>query len=57
MENVGSNSLSVGSRDRMLRGGSWVFDARYARVSFRFDLGDPTNLYNVIGFRLQRAAE
>ena len=43
---VGVNS---GQR-RVFRGGSWDSDARYARVSYRFDFS-PVNVYDDLGFR------
>jgi formylglycine-generating enzyme required for sulfatase activity len=39
---------------RILRGGSWDFDAAFARVVGR-DSDDPRRLYNDVGFRLARS--
>jgi formylglycine-generating enzyme required for sulfatase activity len=44
------NSSRVGS-NRVNRGGSWDFDARYCRVSFR-NSNDPSNAHNDLGLRL-----
>ena len=41
-------------RDRVLRGGSWIINAEYCRVSYRF-YNDPGYRYNYIGFRLARS--
>ena len=40
----------IGS-SRVVRGGSWYFDARYCRVSNR-DFSTPSNRYSGLGFRL-----
>jgi formylglycine-generating enzyme required for sulfatase activity len=37
--------------DRVIRGGSWVEDARYCRSAYRF-LNYPSNYYNSLGFRV-----
>ena len=41
---------STGS-DRVLRGGSWLFNAAYCRIAYRFSL-TPTNAYGNFGLRL-----
>ncbi len=38
---------------RVLRGGSWAFDAVYCRVAFR-DSNTPDDRYSVLGFRIVR---
>jgi formylglycine-generating enzyme required for sulfatase activity len=39
---------------RVSRGGSWSYDARYARAAYRHDR-DPGNRFYYIGFRLARS--
>jgi formylglycine-generating enzyme required for sulfatase activity len=36
---------------RVLRGGSWSYNARFCRVAFRYN-HSPDNRYNYVGFRL-----
>jgi len=40
---------------RVLRGGSWHFDADFARAAFRY-VGNPDYRYCTLGFRLARSA-
>jgi sulfatase modifying factor 1 len=40
---------------RVIRGGSWYYDAYYCRVANRVN-GVPTNSYDVIGFRVARSS-
>ena len=41
------------SAERVLRGGSWLFSAQYARLSFP-DANDPTDRGDNLGFRLAK---
>lgn len=41
---------------RVLRGGSWLGDAEFCRVSFR-SLASPSNRYNDLGLRLARSSQ
>jgi formylglycine-generating enzyme required for sulfatase activity len=41
---------------RVIRGGSWINDARYARAAFRGDASMPGNRTGALGFRLSRLA-
>jgi formylglycine-generating enzyme required for sulfatase activity len=41
------------SAERVLRGGSWLFTAQYARVSNRYG-NDPSIRINYLGFRLAK---
>jgi serine/threonine-protein kinase len=43
------------AENRVLRGGSWTYDARTARAVYQ-DLGQPNIVHGDIGFRLARAA-
>jgi formylglycine-generating enzyme required for sulfatase activity len=40
--------------DRVIRGGSWVIDARYCRSAARLNIA-PVNRYDDVGFRLARS--
>jgi formylglycine-generating enzyme required for sulfatase activity len=40
--------------DRVIRGGSWSFDAQYARAAYR-NGGDPSSRYDSLGFRPTRS--
>ena len=48
------NNSSFGKRYRVLRGGSWSFNLRYARSALRFG-NDPANALDSIGFRCSRS--
>ena len=48
-------TLSSGSAQRVLRGGSWIDGARYCRSANRI-ASDPANRYHLIGFRLARGS-
>ena len=50
----GSAWLSPAGSYRVYRGGSWLFDARYARVAYRFN-NDPGDRYDNLGLRLVRS--
>ena len=41
--------------DRVIRGGSWNFDAEYCRSAFR-DRNGPSSRYNDVGFRVARSS-
>jgi formylglycine-generating enzyme required for sulfatase activity len=40
---------------RVIRGGSWFNESRFARVSYRFSCFDPGYRSNYLGFRLARS--
>jgi len=46
----GQGSDEAASADRVIRGGSWYYDARHVRAAFR-DADSPDYRYNALGFR------
>jgi Sulfatase-modifying factor enzyme 1 len=52
------NTVGPGSKgsDRVIRGGSWINNARNARSAYR-NWNDPGNRNNNLGFRLLNSAE
>jgi formylglycine-generating enzyme required for sulfatase activity len=48
---INPRGASTGS-SRVARGGSWISDARFVRVSYRIIIIIPGNRYFIIGFRL-----
>ncbi len=51
LEDLAGNVWEWVSGERLLRGGSWIFDSGFARAAFRFD-NFPVNRGNDFGFRL-----
>ena len=49
-----SNDTDAGA-SRVLRGGSWYFDARYLRAAYRFDFAPGLRDYS-FGFRVCRVS-
>ncbi|MES9902609.1 MAG: SUMF1/EgtB/PvdO family nonheme iron enzyme [Sedimenticola sp.] len=47
-----ANAQPSGTKNRVVRGGSWILDSDDARASFRDDLSGPVSRNDLLGFRL-----